>query len=174
MSKIIKNMQIEHLRGTFKDVRDYVLLNIVGLDAITENKVRLGLRKKGIRLQMVKNSLARKVFTEFGFKVESGWSGATTLAWGAASVKELAKEIQAISNQHQKFIKVKTALADGQEVPFETALKMPTRLEAIGAVVGAILGPGGAVASQLSAPGGAIASQIKTISEKKEDAPVAA
>ena len=58
MSKVIKQMQMDALKKDFTGVRDMVLLNIVGLDAIAENQVRLGLRKKGIRLQLVKNSLA--------------------------------------------------------------------------------------------------------------------
>ena len=65
MSKVIKQMQMDSLKHTFKGVRDLVLLNVVGLGAIPENKIRLDLRKKGIRLQMVKNSLARRVFAEF-------------------------------------------------------------------------------------------------------------
>jgi hypothetical protein len=49
---------------------------------------------------------------------------------------------------------------------------MPTRLEAIGEVVGMILGPGSAIAGCLQGPGGQIASQIET--KSKEEAPAAA
>ena len=48
MSKAIKLMQMESLKGNFKDVRDIVFLNIVGLDAIAENKMRLDLRRRAI------------------------------------------------------------------------------------------------------------------------------
>ena len=169
MSKAIKQMQLDVLKHTFNDVRDLVLVNLTGLDAISENKVRLNLRKKGIRLQMVKNSLARKVFGELGFKIGDQWGGPTTVAWGANSLKELAKELEKLTKDHPKFVKVKTAVADRMEVGFDKALTMPTRLEAVGEVVGMILGPGAMLASQLSGPGGQIASQIKTISEKKEE-----
>ncbi len=174
MSKAIKQMQLDVLKHTFNDVRDLVMVNLSGLDAITENKVRLNLRKKGIRLQMVKNSLARKVFGELGFKISDNWGGPTTVAWGGNSLKELAKEVEKLGKDHPKFVKVKTAVADRTEVPFEQALKMPTRLEAIGDLVGMILGPGAAIASALVGPAGQVASQIQTISEKKEDAAPAA
>jgi large subunit ribosomal protein L10 len=174
MSKAIKQMQMNTLKSTFKGVRDLVMLNIVGLNAIDENKIRLGLRKKGIRMHMVKNSLCQRVFGDMGLKVDGVWGGATTVAWGAGSIKELSNELQAIIKKHEKQIKVKTALADGQPVPFAAALTMPTRLEAIGAVIGALLGPAQTIAAQLIGPASQLASQIQTISEKKEDAAPAA
>src|SRR5205823_4906236 len=96
MSKVIKQMQMDVLKRDFNGVRDMVVLNVVGLGAIPENKMRLDLRKKGIRLQMVKNSLAKKVFADMGLHVNTIWEGATTIAWGAGSVAELSKEIEAI------------------------------------------------------------------------------
>src|SRR4051794_1639464 len=114
MSKVIKQMQMDDLRTTFKGVRDLVFLNVVGLDAVTNNQLRLGLRKKGIRMQVVKNTLARKVLGENGLTIEKGWEGATTVAWGGTSIAGLSKELQDIIKKHEKFIKVKTAVADGQ------------------------------------------------------------
>ena len=39
MSKAIKQMQMDSLNRDFKDVRDMVLLNVVGLNAIAEGHV---------------------------------------------------------------------------------------------------------------------------------------
>jgi large subunit ribosomal protein L10 len=169
MSKAIKQMQMDTLKTTFKGVRDLVMLNIVGLNAIEDNKIRLGLRKKGIRLHQVKNSLCKRVFGELGLNVDNVWEGGTTVAWGGNSLKELSKELEPIVKKHEKLIKVKTAMADGQPVPFATALTMPTRLEAIGEVIGMILGPAQTIAAQLIGPAAQIASQVKSISEKKEE-----
>ncbi len=72
MSKVIKQMQMDALKKDFNGVRDMVLLNIVGLGAIPENQIRLGQRKKGIRLQQVKNSLARRTFGEMGAEEKHG------------------------------------------------------------------------------------------------------
>ncbi len=169
MSKVIKQMQMDALKTTFKDVRDLVLLNIVGLDAIAENKSRLDLRKKGIRLQMVKNSLARRVFGELGLQINSPWEGSTTVAWGGTSIANLSQELEAFIKKHPKFIKPKTAVADGQEVPYEVALKMPTREQAIGEVIALALAPGARLLGALLAPGGVLAGQLKAIEEKKEE-----
>lgn len=170
MSKVIKQMELSAMQKTFAGVRDAVLLKVVGLNAVADNQVRLGLRKKGIRLQMVKNSLARRVFSDMGFTIKTGWEGSTTLAWGGTSIAALSKEMEALAKKHEKFVKVKTALADGQEVTFELALKMPTREEAIGRVVSLMLAPAARLVSQLTGPAASVASQIKTLTEKKEEA----
>lgn len=170
MSKIIKQMAMDTMKTTFKDVRDLVLMHVVGLNAIDENKVRLGLRKKGVRLQMVKNSLARRVFGELGLTIDKVWEGNTTVAWGGASIAELSKEIEGIAKKHEKFIKVKTAVADGAQVPFAVALKMPTRMEAIGQVLNLALSPARRIAAALVGPAGIVSGQIKQVSEKKEEA----
>jgi large subunit ribosomal protein L10 len=169
MSKAIKQMQMDSLKKTFAGVRDMVFLSTVGLNAVAENKVRLQLRKKGIRLQQVKNSLARRTFAEAGMNFEKPWQGPTTVAWGANSIKELSKEIEEFKKKHDKVVKIKVAVADGQEVDFAAALKMPTRLEAVGEVIAMILGAGSTIAALLTGPGSQVASQIVTISEKKEE-----
>ncbi len=135
MSKVIKQMELSALKKTFDGVRDMVVMKVVGLGAIADNQVRLGLRKKGIRLQMVKNSLARRIFGEMGINLNTAWEGSTTVAWGGTSIAGLSQEIATLVKKHDKFIKVKTAVADGLETPFDLALKMPTREEAIGRIV---------------------------------------
>ncbi|MBL8995043.1 MAG: 50S ribosomal protein L10 [Spirochaetia bacterium] len=165
---------MDALKRDFNGVRDLVMLSVVGLDAIAENQIRLGLRKKGIRLQQVKNSLARRVFSDMGLSVKTGWEGATTVAWGAGSVAELSKEIETVVKKYDKKMKVKTAVADGQEVGFDIALKMPTRAEAIGRVVMLALSPARRVAGQIVGPGSQVCGQIKGIKDsKKEEAPPA-
>jgi large subunit ribosomal protein L10 len=173
MSKVIKQMQMDALKRDFNGVRDMVMLHIVGLDAIAENKMRLDLRKKGIRLQMVKNSLARRVFTDMGLKIDSVWEGSTTVAWGAGSVAELSKEIEGVVKKNDKKMKVKTAVADGNEVAFAAALKMPTRAEALGRVVMLALAPARRVAAQIVGPASQVCGQIKAIKDMKKDEPVA-
>jgi len=171
MSKAVKQMQIKSLENEFSGIKDAVFLTASGVDAISENAMRLGLRKKNIRLQMVKNSLARRVFDAQGLKVpEDVWLSTTVIAWGGNSIKELAKELDAQfkNDKIKDKVKVKSVLADGQTTTFEMAKMMPTRLEAIGEIIAAAIGPAGHIAACLIAPGGQVASQIKTIAEKAE------
>jgi large subunit ribosomal protein L10 len=166
MSKQIKQMEMDALGRTFAEVRDLVLLSVTGMPAQAENQLRLALRKKNIRLQVVKNSLARRVFDRLGLKADSVWEGPTTLAWGGGSLAELSRELDTALRKNDK-VKFKGAVADGQPVTFAQALKMPTRTEAIGRVVSLVLSPAARIAGALRGPAGRVAGQVKTLRERE-------
>src|SRR5262245_27781487 len=173
MSKQLKQLQMDVLAKRFDGVKDMVFLSTTKIDAIAENKVRLDLRKKNVSMMLVKNSLLRRVFSES--KVDPGegvWVGPTIVAWGGESVKDLSKAVESALVKEEKFkgkVTVKATLAEGQVIPFERALKMPTRKEAIGEIVAAFMGPASSIASALTAAVSQVASQIQTISEKKPE-----
>ena len=50
-AKDIKRMHMDSLKEAFKGVRDFVVMSVSGLTCMDDNKNRLALRKKGIRLQ---------------------------------------------------------------------------------------------------------------------------
>jgi ribosomal protein L10 len=165
MSKQIKQMEMDSLKDTFRDVRDLVFLTAHKVDCHADNQLRATLRKKNIRLQVVKNSLARRVFDELGIKVSTGWEGPTLLAWGATSLADLSKELDALMKKNDK-LKPKAAVAEGQEVTFKAALAMPTRAEAIGRIVSLALTPASRLVSQILAPASMVAGQIKSLAER--------
>jgi large subunit ribosomal protein L10 len=165
MSKQIKQMEMDHLKQTFQDVRDLVVLSVTKQGCNADNQVRAALRKKNIRFKMVKNSLARRVFDDLGIKVERFWEGSTVLAWGSSSVADLTKELDALIKKNDK-LKIKGAVAEGLEITFQQALAMPTRAEAIGRIVSLALAPASRLVSQILAPASTLAGQIKSIGEK--------
>src|SRR5436305_1925020 len=156
MAKQIKQMEMDALRKTFEGVRDLVLFTVSGIDAATDNQMRLSLRKKKIRLQIVKNSLARRVFDEMGMKLDGVWEGPTLVAWGGESLAELSKELDALARKNKTLVP-KGAVSEGQKIDFATALKMPTRIEAIGMVLQLALSPAMRISGQLLGAGGVIA-----------------
>jgi large subunit ribosomal protein L10 len=176
MSKVIKQMEMDALKKTFDGVRDLVVLSVSKLNATADQALRATLRKKNIRLRVVKNSLTRKVFGEMGLNVPDDspfWLGPTTFAWGANSLADLSKaldgELKGLKTApiYRDKVTVKGAIADGQVVTYEAALKMPTKAEAIGSVIAALLGAGSAIAGCLVGPASQVASQIQKISEKE-------
>ena len=172
MSKLVKQMQMDVLAKTFAGVKDMVILSATKVDAQTDNKVRLGLRKKNIALMMVKNSLLRRVFEGQIDPGEGAYVGSTLIAWGGESIKDLSREIETALLKNAKTkgkVKIKTALAEGLQIPFARALTMPTRKEAIAEIIGMILGPASSIAGALTGPAAQVASQIQTMSEKKEE-----
>jgi large subunit ribosomal protein L10 len=181
MSKEVKQMEYTALERTFSGVRDLVLLSPAKIDSGMDYTFRKQLREKKVRVQMVKNSLARRVFDAQGVKLDDKvWAGTTLVAWGADSIKDLSravdgliKEIEKKDPKQKDKLKVKTAVADGQPMPMATAMTMPTRLEAIGEIVAMILGPAASIAAALTSPAGQVASQIASIAERKEEAAAA-
>lgn len=175
MSKKIKELELNNLRSTFKGVKDFVLLEPLKLDSATDYNMRKQLREKKIRVKMVKNTLAKKVFDENGVKVDLG-SGPTLLIWGGGSIKELGTAVDTILTDLKKDpkapqrLKEKTAVADGQPVTLTVAKTLPTRLEAIGSVVAALTGVGSSLAACLTGPASQLASIPTTIEEKGKGA----
>lgn len=176
MSKKIKELELNALRQTFQGVKDFVILEPLKLDAGAEYNFRKTLRGKQIRVKLVKNTFAKKVLAENGVAVDSVWAGPTLLCWGADSIKALANGVDTAVKETKKDpkapdkIKVKTAVADGQAVTLDIAKTLPTRQEAIGEVLAAILGPAGALAGCLVGPAGQIAGVLAAIEEKQKDA----
>jgi large subunit ribosomal protein L10 len=173
MSKQIKQMEMDLLGKTFRDVRDLVVLGITKMSAQDNFQLRRNLRKKKISVQVVKNSLTRRVFGEMGMKADGFWSGPTAVAWGGSSLAELSRELDTLLKKN-KNVTFKGAFAEGQEVSFDQAIKMPTRAEAIGRVISLALSPAARLLGQISGPAGSVASQIKSIAEKKPEEPAPA
>lgn len=182
MSKVIKQMEMDDLKRTFADVRDLVVMSTERLTSQGEYMLRTAMRKKGVRLRVVKNSLCRRVFRELNLRVPDEspyWQKQTLLAWGGNSIAQLSREIDAeLKNpknaglyrdkDKKQRVHIKGAIADGSPVPFEQAITMPTREELLSQLVGMIIGVGGQIAACLEGPGAQLASQIKQLSEKKE------
>src|SRR5215212_3242771 len=98
MSKVIKQMEMDDLRRSFDGVRDMVVLTSAKLSAQGEYTFRAQLRKKGVRVRTVKNTLARRVLRELNLGIPDDspyWKKQTMLAWGTTSIAELSKEVDA-------------------------------------------------------------------------------
>jgi len=176
MSKAVKQLELDDLRSHIGGVRDYVLLEPIKVDSATEYNFRKTLREKKVRVKLVKNSYARKIFAEMG--VNSGeLTGPTILCWGSDSVKSLANAVDSAVKDSKKDakapdkFKVRTAILDGNPITLDVAKTVPTRLEAIGEIVNALAAAGSAIAGCLVGPGSQIASILTTIEETPVTAP---
>src|SRR5262249_41142539 len=130
------------------------------------------LRAAKVKVKLVKNTFAKKILSENGVAADAVWSGPTLVCWGGGSVKGLATSIDTAMKEAKKDpkapekFKVKAGVADGQVTQFDVMKNMPTRLEAIGDVLGALLGPGSSIAAALTGPATQIAGILKAIEEK--------
>ncbi len=171
--KEIKELELNDLRSRFNGVKDYVILEPIKVDSGTEFEFRKKLREKKCSVRCVKNTLAKKVFSENGINLDV-WSGPTYLVWGAESIKDLANSVDSVIKELKKDpkapdkFKEKTAVADGEAVTLEKAKTLPTRLDAIGEVLGAVLSPGAQLAGCLVGPASQLAGLVKAIEDKGE------
>ena len=94
MSKYVKNLVAENLRGRLQNVHDALLVNMVGLDANTNTRLRAELRGKNIQVMVVKNSLAARATEGTPLApLFAGLSGTAAVCWGGEDIVSLAKEI---------------------------------------------------------------------------------
>ena len=60
MSKKVKNLITNGIAARFKDLDGLAVINPRGINAIKNNLIRRRLREKGLRMTVVKNTLARR------------------------------------------------------------------------------------------------------------------
>jgi large subunit ribosomal protein L10 len=173
MSKYVKNLVSEHLRERLNGVQDALLVNMIGLDANANNRLRTTLQEKNIQVMVVKNSLAARA-TE-GTPLAAmfdGLTGTSAICWGGEDIVSLAKEVSALARDKEyEAFEARCGVMEGESLSAEQVSevsKWPTREEQLSLLVGQILGPGARLASQLTGPGSALASQISQKGEEEE------
>jgi large subunit ribosomal protein L10 len=133
----------------------------------------LTLRKKGIDMQVVKNTLALKVLGERGQSgLETVLQGPSAAVWGGEDAVALAREIAEWAKKIEK-LTVKGGCVGGQALDakgVDALSKLPSRLELLGQISAMILSPGGNISAALLGPGGVLAGQIKQKAEPDEGA----
>jgi large subunit ribosomal protein L10 len=176
MSKYVKELMMDQLRSDLSGSRSLLIVDLKGLDAIAEFQFRRDLRKKSIRVRALKNTLARRVFSEMGLDGLSRYlEGPSVLVWGGDGVAELAKEV---STQVRTLKKpaIKGGAVDGVVIgpnQVEDITKLPSREQLIGRVAALALAPAQRILALANAPAGNLMGQLKTISEAAggEEAP---
>ena len=176
MSKYVKELMMDQIRSDLNGSRSLLILDLKGLDAITEHQFRRDMRKKSIRVRALKNSLARRIFSEMGMEGLSSYlQGPSVMVWGGDGVAELAKEVST-QVKNLKKPEIKGGAVDGVVIgpnQVEDITKLPSREQLIGRVVNLALAPVQRVLALANAPAGSLMSQLKTLSEGDSAAPAA-
>jgi ribosomal protein L10 len=176
MSKYVKNLLTEHLRGRLEGVSDALLVSLSGLDANKNNRLRMELQDKHVDMLVVKNSLARRATegTPLAVAFEE-MEGSLAVVWGAEDIVSLAKLVTSLAEKKEyEALENRGGVMEGARLtPAEVkqVSKWPSREEQLSLLMGQILSPGATLSAQLLAPGTALASQIKQKSEPEESAP---
>ena len=177
MSKYVKELMMDQLRDELEGTRSVLIVDLKGLDATSENRLRLDLRKKDIRMRTLKNTLARRVFGDVGLGgLDPILAGPSVAVWGGAGIAELAKEI---SEQAKKLKKpqIKGGVVEGTVIgpaQIEDITKLPSREALIARVVNLAIAPVQRIVTLANAPASNLAGQIQAIAEPEGGEPEAA
>jgi len=174
MSKYVKDLITKDLGKRFEGLEAVGVINPRGVDATKTNLLRRRLREKGLRMTVVKNSLAKRAVE--GSKLsgfEKLLDGASAVVYGKeASISSLARLLLDEKKNDDK-IELRGIFFDGEvyvgDAGVKTISTMPTREEAISNIVGLILGPGRKLAAALKGPGGTLGAILKTIEDKAKE-----
>ena len=175
MSKKVKSLIEKETATRLTGVEAVGVLNPRGIGAIANNQIRRRLREQNLRMTVVKNTMAARATANSKLKgFEKLLEGPSALVYGqGVSISAIARAILAekkLIEDNKGTLELRGAFFDGEiyegDKGMEKASKLPTREEAIGLVIGAILGPGKKLAGALKGPAGVLGGILKTIEEK--------
>ena len=168
MSKYVKEMMMDQLKTDLGGSTSLLILDLKGLDAVSEYAFRRDLRAKKIHVRVLKNKLARRVFTDMGVSgLDKFLEGPSVAVWGGDGVAELAKAVSAQVKTLKK-PEIKGGAVDGVIIgpgQIEEITKLPSREALIARVASLALAPVTRIISLAGSPASGLMGQLKTLSE---------
>lgn len=168
MSKPIKALLTQQIKDRYKGLDNGCLVELSGLNVLTQEKLRRELRGKSAKLEVVRNSMARIALKDSPLApLGEAMVGPCALVTSRGSLIEVAKYLVAAAKEFTK-LKLKQALIDGDPslLSIEAVSKMRGKREILGELSMLMASPGRAIAGCMRSPQGKIAGCLKTISEK--------
>ena len=155
-----KQQRVEDLTSELKGATTYVFVATRGLTVAQDTEMRAELRKNGVKFEVIKNTVLRRVFAELGFEgLDEVFKGPTAVGYSddiIAPAKILAKYSKDIEP-----MEIKGGIIDGKVASLDEVMALsqvpdPTTLQT-------------QVAYSLLFPFTKLAMLVKAVAEKKQE-----
>ena len=169
MSKTVKDMVTKEYRSRYEGITSMCVIDMTGMSVQQQQQLRTSVREKSARIQVVKNSLARRAFCDGPLSpLGAALDGPCALvASKETSVIDVAKVLAEAAKEFNA-LKLKVAMFDGDPEllsVFELS-QMKGLDELFGEIAMLVSSPGRAIAGCVQSPAGKIAGCLKTLAER--------
>ena len=173
MKREEKNSIVTDLAEKLSNYKFVYLTDTADLTAVKTNGLRRELNKRGITMQVAKNTLIRKAMEQSGQsygELISVLKGTSALMFSndAKSPAQVIQDFRKTSNKpllKGAYIDSDIFMGDDQ---IDVLLKLKSRNELISEIIGLLQSPATNIISALQSGGGKLAGIVKTLSEKPE------
>lgn len=170
MSKFVKELITTELRERYQGVRSACVVDLTGLDVQAQEKLRRTVRAKSGRIEVVKNSLARRALRGAPLgPLTDAMDGPCALVTGDGdSIIDIAKTLVESAREFTK-LKFRHAIVDGDPSLLTVAdvARMRNRGEVLAELAMLIASPTRRLAGCLGGPAGRVAGCVKTVADKE-------
>ena len=173
MSKPVKEMIVADYRKRFEGLKNALMIDIRGVEANTNNELRIDLLQQDIQITVLKNSFAKTAFAGTDLEVfSSTLEGPSAIVCGGESAVDIARALVSWAKKI-KNLELKAAILDGELFEGADGVKRlsdyPTKDEAQATVVQLVLSPAGNVIKAATSPGSNLLSIVKEIESRLEE-----
>lgn len=168
MSKAVKGMLIDALRERYGDQTGACVVDLTGLSVQDQQQLRRSLRDKSARLEVVRNSLARRALADSPLEpLAKGLVGPCAFVTSTDSLIDAAKVLVEAAKEFSQ-LGLKQAMVEGDSnlLTVEDVARMKSHGELLGDIAMLVSSPGRALAGCLSSPQSKIAGCLKTLIDK--------
>lgn len=179
MAKQLKNLVRGEIENKFKKVDGGIVVGIRGLNSEKTYDLRAKLHKQGVKLHVVKNSLAARAFATLGYDekklgtILDGPVGIVYTATGNAGVVGAAKALKAWRDENRKtnVLEIKGGFMEKSvfgKQGVDALESLPGRKELLAMFAGTLQAPISAFAGSLKETVAKFAYAIDAVKDKKE------
>lgn len=124
MAKELKRLVVQELVERYRGIDRCVVVDLTGLSALSAHEVRSELKKQGITLEVVKNSLATRALAEVGLeKLGMLLTGPSAIATGGEDLTALTRIMSEWARKNDK-VAIRGGYAEGEVLAREAVLRI--------------------------------------------------